>query len=233
MTRASRHRETNLDIANSARTESLWSRGLRDTRSALTGWFLVLAIAIGVTAAGVFLGPLPAVVTAVGIAVSTLVVSLLRAPVRQRDELRRALRGAEAGDDEARAMVRFLQAESVCIFGSDFSLADVLLALENELAQGWRLGTLADQTVLWERLGLADRSDGPEDRGLSPLAVAGRLRVAGVVALQHLQRGPGPWPLFPGPPPSDIASLSPLGQNVVVTLRSERIPIKRPVASSA
>lgn len=189
--------------------------------------------AIGVAAAGVLLGPLLAFVAAVGIAVGTLVFSLLRAPVRQRDELRRALRGSDTGDDEALAIGRYLRAESVRISGRDFSLADVLLALEDELAQGWRLGTLADQTVLRDRLKVANRSDGPEDKGLSPLAVAGRLRVAGVVDLQHLQRGSGPWPLFPGPPPSDIASLSSMGVKVVGILQSEENATERPVSSSA
>ena len=205
-----------------AQTESLVSRGLRDTRRALTSWLLVLAFAIGVSAAGLFLGPLAALATACGIAVMALAFHLLRAPVLQRDELRRALQGVEPGNAEAIAIVRGLQAESVHIYGQDSTLAAVLLALEDQLAQGWRLGTLSDWPTLRSRLGIAELSEPPDDRGLSPKAVVGRLRIAGVVDLQHLQRGAGPWSMFTGPPPSDIASLSPMGARVIGILRAER-----------
>ena len=204
-------------------TESLWSRGLRDTGHTLKSLILVLAFAIGLPAAGVFLWPLAAPAIAFGIVAVVLAFHLLRAPVLQRDELRRALKGAESSDAEAIAIVTGLQAESVHIYGQDFSLADVLLALEDQLAQGWRLGTLSDWPTLRSRLGMAELSEAPDDRGLSPRAVAGRLRIAGVVDLQHLQRGAGPWPWPPGAPASDIASLSPMGVRVIGILRAEGI----------
>ena len=206
-----------------AQTESLVSRGLRDTRRALTSWILVLAFAIGVPAAGVFLWPLAAPAVAFGIVVVVLAFHLLRAPVLQRDELRRALQGVEPGDAEAIAIVKALRADSVHILGHDFSLAEVLLALEDDLAQGWRLGTFGDSATLHRRLGIADPPSETDNRGLSAQAVAGHLRLAGVVDLQHLQRDAGPWPMVPGPPPSDIASLSPMGVRVIGILRAEGI----------
>ena len=100
-----------------AQTESLWFRGLRDTGRALASWFPALAWAIGAAAAGVFLEPLAGLAIAVAIPGVTLAVHLLRAPVRQRDELRRALQGAESVDSETFVIVKALQAESVHILG--------------------------------------------------------------------------------------------------------------------
>lgn len=215
-------RKANLDLATRAETESLVSRGLRDTGRTLPSWPLGPVYAIGVAAAGLLLEPLAVLATAIGIPLLALAFHLLRAPVLQRDELRRALQGAESGDAEASAIVRGLQAESVHIYGQDFTLAVVLLALEDQLAQGWRLGTLSNWPTLRSSLGMAELSEAPDDRGLPPIAVAGRLRIAGVVDLQHLQRGAGPWSMFTGPPPSDIASLSPMGVRVIGILRAER-----------
>ena len=210
-----------------AQSESLWSRGLRDTGRALASWPPALAWAIGAAAAGVFLEPLAGLAIAFGIPGVTLAFHLLRAPVRQRDELRRALQGAEYGDDEALAIVKALQAESVHILGREFSLATVLLALEGELARGWGLGTFADWATLRERLDMADAPEQAVDGGLAPLDVAGRLRIAGVVEFQHLQRGSGPWPLGPGPPASHIASLSAVGVRAIRILRAEGMAPER------
>ena len=206
-----------------AQTESLWSRGLRETRRALTSWFVALVWAIGVTAAGVVLGTLAALAVAVAIPAVTLVLHILRAPVLQRDELRRALQGADSGDAEALASIKALKAESVHILGRDFSLAAVLLALEDELAQGWRLGTLGDGATLRSRLGIAASPEQTDDQGLSARAVVGRLRIAGVVEIQHLQRSSNPRPLIRGLSPSDIASLSPLGVRVIRILRAAAV----------
>lgn len=207
-------------------TEPLWSRGLRDTKRALTSWYVALALAIGVTAAAVFLEPLAGLATAIVIPTVVLCFHFLRAPILQRNELRLALRGADAEDTEAVAVAKAMEAERVRVFDQDFSLAAVLLALEEELAQGWRLGTLGDGATLRLSLGVVDQPVPGGDAGLSPRAVVGRLRSAGVVTVQHLQRDSGPWPVFPGPPPSDIASLSELGLRVIRLLREDRAATK-------
>ena len=89
-----------------------------------------------------------------------------------RDELREALRGARPWRDaEGIASLKALKAERIQILGHDFSLAEVLLALEDELAQGWGLGTpFADGSTLRIRLGMADPPDSAEDRGPSAQA---------------------------------------------------------------
>lgn len=210
-----------------AQAESAWARGLRDAGRALTSWSLGIAGSIGVAAAAVLLGPLGALAVALGIPAAVLAFHVLRAPVRQRNELRQARQGAESDDTEAFTIVRVLQDESVHILGHEFSLAAVLLALEGELARGWALGTFGDWTTLRERLGIADAPEQAVDGGLSPLDVAGCLRIAGVVEFQHLQRGSGPWPLGPGPPASHIASLSAVGVRVIRILRTEGIAPER------
>ena len=210
-----------------AQVESAWARGLRDTGRGLTSWSLGIAGSTGVAAAAVLLGPLGALAVALGIPAAALAFHALRAPVRQRNELRRARLGAEHDDAEALAIVKALQAESVHILGREFSLAAVLLALEGELARGRGLGTFADWATLRERFGVADAPEQALDGGLAPVDVAGRLRIAGVVEFEHLQRGSGPWPLIPGPPASHIASLSAEGVRAIRILRAEGMAPER------
>lgn len=111
-------------------TEPLWSRGLRDTKRALTSWYVALALAIGVTAAAVFLEPLAGLATAVVIPTAVLCFHLLRAPILQRNELRLTVQGADAEDAEAVAVAKTMEAEHVRVYDQDFSLAAVLLALK-------------------------------------------------------------------------------------------------------
>ena len=122
-----------------------------------------------------------------------------------------------------------LPSHAIQILGRDFSLAEVLLALEAELAQGWRLGTPFDEGTLRTKLGMVDPPEPADDRGLPALAVVGRLRILGVVDLQHLQhpqRNSGEQTGFRRFAPSDIASLSPLGVRVIRILRAERTATK-------